>query len=403
MGAIYLPSLIGFQALYMEWPFFDAGVCSLLAGGVSSVLAPTALEGLGLWKRWRCRGLLWALEVWLGWQAYAYTVRGPLPPSQDWQLQSLQGRVCIITGSSTGLGCATAEAFAAAGGTVIFACRSEARAQAAMRQVATSLKPASVADRLHFLELDVASFSSVRRFVSNFKEQGWEPHILVLNAGVIKRRRELSEDGIEMTLATNLFGHFLLVQLLLPQLLEAEARGAQPRIIAVGSTMWYNYEVFDLREAVAVLSDDDRAEFWDRPYDMFQAYGQSKLGCMLLINELAQRLKRRGSNIPANVVHPGICMTEVQRDMHPVLVFLMWLLHPLLRLYFKSAHLGALNVVWAASAPCLATSSSKNGASSSGEFLMRLRPTRPATASNEPAARQLWEAAVELTGAGAEC
>jgi len=257
----------------------------------------------------------------------------------------------------------------------------------------------SSAGRARFFLLDLSSLDSVRQFVKAFEATGLELHVLVLNAGVMLNSRKLSKDAIEMTLASNLLGHFLLAQLLLSLLFLAEERGQQPRIINVGSTFHLCHDEFDFEEAVAVSSEKALNIFLARPYDIFHAYGHSKLGGMLLNGELARRLARKGSRIPANVVHPGQCATEVSRNMHPLLIFAHSALSPIMLLYMKTARVGSWSTVHLATAPELAKSDPEGGGTS-GAFFLHMAPTPLSSAAkNQGAAKRLWEVAMQLTGA----
>jgi len=211
----------------------------------------------------------------------------------------------------------------------------------------------------------------------------------------------LSKDGIEMTMASNLAGHFLLQQLLLPSLLSAEARGLQPRVINVGSTFHLCHDTFVFDEAVCVPKDNSKVlhSFMSRPYEMFNAYGHSKLGSMLLNGELSRRLAKKGSKIPANVVHPGQCVTEVQRHMHPVLLFAYSAFYPIALLYLKTARVGSWGTVHLATAPELATFDPSFGGNS-GEWFLHMRPAPKSDAARDQvAAERLWDVALKLTGA----
>lgn len=180
----------------------------------------------------------------LAFGVYRYQVRGPaytVAPG------SMHGRVCIVTGCNTGIGLETAEALARAGATVVFACRSEDKARQAMERVLRTSDEVS-ADQLLFLQLDLSSLQSVRNFVEAFQKTGLDLHVLILNAGAILQKRAISKDGFDMAMAANYFGHFLLVQLLLPTILETERRGGQPRIVQVNSAFAYKHETLNFDE-----------------------------------------------------------------------------------------------------------------------------------------------------------
>lgn len=388
----YVLFLFCFQNTFLEWPEVWALDMLLLSSAVGALLAPTLLQAFGLWQRgpWRVVALIFdACVVGAG---YYHMVRGPgcfLPAG------SLQGKTCIVTGCNTGIGFETATALARAGARVVFACRSETKARDAMRMLLEAAAGGVGEEQLRFLPLDVSSLRSVRRFVELLGQEGLSADTVVLNAGVMLRSRKSSEDGFELTMASNHFGHFLLVQLLLPGLLAAEERGERPRIVVVGSTMCYSHDQFDFGEAVMVNSEAEREAFLRRPYAMFRAYSQSKLANILFTTELARRLRKKGSKIPANIVHPGEVMTEVMRDMHPVIVCLQRLFKPLTYFFFKSPRQGSFCTLHVATAPSLATA---DGAS--GQFFLRLRPAPISRAGrDEAAAARLWDVSEKLTGA----
>ncbi|CAK9016655.1 WW domain-containing oxidoreductase [Durusdinium trenchii] len=220
----------------------------------------------------------------LAFQAYQQLVKGP-----SYRPPKLQDRVFFVTGANSGIGFEASKAFALAGATVVFGCRDQKRATTAMRALVTE----GVSEaQLHFLPLDLTSLQSVRRCAQLLEESGLKVDVLVLNAGVMRRCRELTEDGFEMTMAANHLGHFLLVQLLVPHLLAQEAQGRHPRVVMVGSNLCYSHDVFDFEELVAVRSRREAESFKAKPYSLFSAYAQSKLANLLMTSELARRLPR---------------------------------------------------------------------------------------------------------------
>jgi len=357
-------------------------------------LGPIGLQMLGLKGDgiWQC--ILAAFDVSILVIGYVTFVRGPLlsPPPTG----SLRGRLCIVTGCNTGIGYETARSLAEAGAQVVFACRSEAKACAAMHRLVEGAAGRVAKEQLRFLPLDVSSFASVRRFVELFHEAKLVPHTLVLNAGVMLSSRSISTDGLEMTMASNHFGHFLLVQLLLPSLRTAEKQGEKPRIVVVGSNMCYMHDCFDFGEVVVAKSDAERSKYLERPYALFRAYGQSKLANLYFTTELARRLQAAGSNIPANAIHPGEVMTEVMRDMNPVLLKVHHIFNLVCYGFLKSARQGSFCTLHVATSPDLATA--RDG--TSGAYFVRLAPAPLGrTGRNEAAAARLWSLSEEITGA----
>merc|ERR1719362_2342086 len=244
----------------------------LLAAAFGTFLVPSLAHSFRCWG-WGTWSVCSVADVVLAMAAWRHMVRGPIC-----KLPCLRGRVCIITGSNSGIGYEAAEALALAGATIIFACRNEAKARAAMEQILQRSRHALMAkDQLHFIALDVSLMKSVRRFADEFSATNLPLHTLILNVGVMLHARALSEDGLEMTLASNHFGHFLPSRLLLPKLREADARGEQPRTVVVDSNLCYWDAALDFSEAVQVKDEKQRQAFLKKPCTMFRAYAQSKL------------------------------------------------------------------------------------------------------------------------------
>mmetsp|Transcript_6454 Transcript_6454/g.18571 ORF Transcript_6454/g.18571 Transcript_6454/m.18571 type:complete len:242 (+) Transcript_6454:52-777(+) len=129
-------------------------------------------------------------------------VRIPLPP-----LPPLTGRTVVVTGSSAGLGLATAEQLLERGATVIFACRSEARGRAACRAACSA--SGAPPERALFLALDLESCASVRAFAAQLLATGGRCDALICNAGAMHPERRVTRDGWEANLACHALGHNL--------------------------------------------------------------------------------------------------------------------------------------------------------------------------------------------------
>ncbi|XP_062230211.1 short-chain dehydrogenase TIC 32 B, chloroplastic-like isoform X2 [Phragmites australis] len=212
----------------------------------------------------------------------------------------------IITGATSGIGAETARVLAKRGARLVLPARSLKAAEEARARLRAECPGADVV----VLPLDLSSLASVRRFVARFLALGLPLNLLVNNAGKYADRFAVSEDGVEMTFATNYLGHFLLTRLLLEKMAEtARATGVEGRIVNVSSSIhsWF-------------AGDDDAVGYLDRvtrrkiPYDPTRAYALSKLANVLHTKALAQRLKEKKANVTANCVHPGIVRTRLIRD-----------------------------------------------------------------------------------------
>ena len=141
----------------------------------------------------------------------------------------LAGRNCVVTGANSGIGLEAASQLAALGANVILVGRSRERLEVARTRVADDATGGAVTTEV----IDLASLDSVRTGASRLIASNPEIDVLVNNAGVLLDSRQLSVDQIELTLATNVLGPFLLTELLRPALAAAARLRPPARIINV--------------------------------------------------------------------------------------------------------------------------------------------------------------------------
>ncbi|MBM7084269.1 SDR family NAD(P)-dependent oxidoreductase [Micromonospora humidisoli] len=201
----------------------------------------------------------------------------------------LTGRRAVVTGGASGIGVETARALAAAGADVTLAVRDLDAGQRAARDITASTGN----DRLLVAPLDLADQASVAAFVAS-----WDGplHMLVNNAGIMASPERRTPEGWELQFATNHLGHFALATGLHRALAAAE--GA--RIVSVSSAG-------HLRSPVVF----DDIHFRQRPYDPWEAYGQSKTANVLFAVEATRRWADDG--IVSNALMPGAIRTNLQR------------------------------------------------------------------------------------------
>ncbi len=247
----------------------------------------------------------------------------------------LRGTRVLVTGASGGIGLETARALAAHGAAVTLAARDAAKLERAARDIAARTGNADV----DWLQIDLASFASVREAVRTYAGRHDRLGVLVNNAGVMASPLMRSADGHEMQFAVCHLGHFLLTCLLVP-LLE---RGAPARVVNLSSG---GHKLGGV--------DFDDPDFRARPYDKWIAYGQAKTANILFSVELTRRLS--GCGITSNAVHPGaIGTTDLARYLEPTdFAEMMRRTKFSDRIPFKSMEAGAATSVWAATAPELA-------------------------------------------------
>jgi NAD(P)-dependent dehydrogenase (short-subunit alcohol dehydrogenase family) len=241
------------------------------------------------------------------------------------------GRTCLVTGASGGIGLETARALARGGATVLLACRSAERGEAARAAIAAQTGN----QRLHVSQVDFASLESIRTWARSVGAAHPELHVLVDNAGTWSSRKQTSADGFERTWATNQLGYFLGTELLLPLL----ARAAPSRVVVVASELARDLDLDDVN-------------FDRRSYDGMTAYAQSKQANRMWTWALARRLE--GAGITANAMHPGAVATGLFAKGGGLLAASAG---AYMRLAGKSPREGADTVVW------LATSAAVEGVS----------------------------------------
>ncbi|KAF0902373.1 hypothetical protein E2562_016216 [Oryza meyeriana var. granulata] len=212
----------------------------------------------------------------------------------------------IITGATSGIGAETARVLAKRGARLVLPARSLKTAEEARARL---LAECPAAGDVVVLPLDLSSLASVRRFAARFLALGLPLNLLINNAGKFADRFTLSDDGVEMTFATNYLGHFLLTKLLLEKMAEtARKTGVEGRIVNVSSTI---HSWFAGDDAVGYIDGVIRRKI---PYDPTRAYALSKLANVLHTRALADHLKEMKANVTANCVHPGIVRTRLIRE-----------------------------------------------------------------------------------------
>lgn len=243
----------------------------------------------------------------------------------------LSGKVCVITGASSGLGRESARALAAAGAHVVLA----ARDHDALARTAAWIRHEVPRARASTVGLDLTSLADVRAAATAIGDLVPAIHVLMNNAGVMFTPFGRTRDGFEMQIGTNHFGHFELTRLLVPQL----AAAGDARIVTLSS-------------AGHVLGDVDFDDpNWERrEYDKFAAYGASKTANILHAVEADRRLRDAG--IRAFAVHPGTVATSLARHMSRE--DFSRLRQNAGRLEVTTPECGAATQVWAAVSPQLA-------------------------------------------------
>ncbi len=310
----------------------------------------------------------------------AYIVSGTYI-ARDWTQRDIPdqtGRTAVVTGANSGIGHETARALARRGARVVLACRDRGRAEVAADRIESELPQADV----RVLLLDLASLGSVRQAAGELRSDYDRLDLLINNGGVMEPPYERTEDGFELTFATNHLGHFALTGLLLDRLLEISGS----RIVTVSSE----------GHARGVIDFDDLQS--ERGYSADNAYCQSKLANLLFTYELDRRLGAAGAQTAALACHPGIALTGLYKtrsrlERAP--------LSPRLRLinsrFVQSTQMGALPTLRAATDPT-ARGGEFYGPPGRGYTGYPVRVRSSARSYDEGTQRRLWHESERLTG-----
>lgn len=196
---------------------------------------------------------------------------------------TLKDKVCLVTGATSGIGFETALALAKMGGTIVVGGRDMEKASNAVIKI----RSASNNPNVDFLLADLSDFVEVKKFAEEFKQQYKRLDVLVNNAGAIFKDYDVNPQGIEMTMALNLFSIYLLTG----SLLDILQGSAPARVINVSSML----------HKTAKNEFDGFNE--ESTYKALNAYGLSKLGLLHFNTILAERLQ--GTGVTTNAMHPG--------------------------------------------------------------------------------------------------
>lgn len=288
------------------------------------------------------------------------------------EFPNCEGQVAIITGGNRGIGLETVKGLCKANVRVIIACRDGKSAGEAIDKV----KEEFPSSKVEFMELDLGSLDSVRKFANSFCSKNLPLHILINNAGIMLPPYGKTEDGFELQFGINHLGHFVLTNMLLDALIRSASKEKYSRILTLSSGLHLQ----------GTMNFDDLNS--EKYYSAFAAYNQSKLANVLFTYELNRRLKERDSPVTANAVHPGVANTELFQG-------LPWFLRIpqnfLASLLFKTPSQGADNSLYVALSPEL------EGVG--GRYFVNSSPSKSNDESyQEDFQKRLWKISCELTG-----
>jgi NAD(P)-dependent dehydrogenase (short-subunit alcohol dehydrogenase family) len=280
--------------------------------------------------------------------------------------QSMNGKVCMVTGATAGIGLETAKQLAQMGATVIIVGRNADKCARTVAQIRQATGNAQVESMV----ADLSALKQIRALAQQFKNQYQRLDVLVNNAGAYLIRRHQGIDGFELTFALNHLNYFLLTNLLLDTLIAS----APSRIINISSAL----------HTRAPLDFDDLQN--QRNYGIgMDAYGKSKLANVLFTYELARRLQ--GKQVTVNAVHPGMVATNFAANNGA--------LGKVARVFMNFGSIsiadGAETMVYLASSPEVE--------GITGKYWVKKKERQSSPASyDEAAQKQLWQVSEEMVG-----
>ena len=207
----------------------------------------------------------------------------------------MDGPVVLVTGSTSGIGKATAASLLTQGADVIIHGRDKNRCKAAQHDLTekTGREP-------NLVIADLSDQQQVRSMAQEIASKFTHLNIIINNAGTYEKKHRLTPDGIEMTFAVNYIAPFLLTRQLLPNL----KKNAPARIVNVASTAHEDIQEIDWDDLPAL-----------NRYDPWKAYALSKFGDVVFTYMLARELE--GTDVTTTCLHPGVADTKILRKAFP--------------------------------------------------------------------------------------
>ncbi|MGD0135535.1 MAG: SDR family oxidoreductase [Bryobacteraceae bacterium] len=275
----------------------------------------------------------------------------------------MQGKVVVVTGGTSGIGQVAAERLAGMGARVILVARSKSRGEAALSRL-REVAPGQ-AHRVHYG--DVSRLADLNRLVTEIRSAEPRIDVLINNAGAMFGNRQVTEDGMELTFATNHLSYFVLTQGLREQL----AAAGSARIVNTSSHAHYRGKInfADLQS--------------EHGYSGFPVYSFSKLCNVLFTRALSQRLA--GTGITTNSLHPGVVNTRFADGSGGFLERIL----RIVKMFAISPEKGAETIVYLAS--------SDDVAKTTGLYFYKCKAVEPSKiAQDDATAERLWNETEKL-------
>ncbi len=277
----------------------------------------------------------------------------------------MRGKTVVITGATSGIGKIAAEKLAGMGARMVLVARDKTRGEAALarlREIAPGVNHA-----IHYA--DLSRVAEMKRVAAEIAEAEPRIDVLINNAGALFAARQITEDGLELTIATNHMAYFVLTY----GLRERLRVSAPSRIVNVASDA-HKGEKLDFGDLQSAKN-----------YRGLHVYGRSKLCNILYTRELARKLA--GTGVTANSLHPGFVATRFGDQSGGMLSFAV----RAAKTFAISPEKGAETIVYLAS--------SSEAAGSNGLYFYKCKPATPTKeAQDDDSARRLWQESEKIAG-----
>ena len=275
----------------------------------------------------------------------------------------MKDKIILITGATGGIGRVAAEQLAGMGGHVVIVGRNPRKTQTVVEEI----RAATGNPQVDYLIGDLSLQADVKRVACEYTERYDRLHVLINNAGALFMRREVTSEGLEMTLALNHLAYFTLTY----ELLDLIKASAPARIINVASAAHYGSRI-----------DFKRLDS-GQPYVGYDAYGRSKLMNVVFTYELAHMLE--SSRVMVNCLHPGFVATNFGKNNGALYRPIMNLTH----LFAISPQKGAETIVYLASSPAVEGITGRY-------FTNKTAVASSAASYDQNSWQRLWDASLEL-------
>jgi len=277
----------------------------------------------------------------------------------------VQGKVVVITGATSGIGQVAADRLAGMGARLVLVARDKVRGQAMLARLRE--RAPGISHSIHYA--DLSRLVEMKRVAAEIAAAEARIDVLINNAGALFGSRQVTEDGLELTFATNHMAYVVLTRGLRERLLAS----APARVVNTSSNA----------HTRARLDFDDLQSA--HGYRGFKVYGRSKLCNVLYTRELARRWA--GTGVTANSLHPGFVATRFADQSGGLFSYVV----RVAKLFAISQEKGADTIVYLASSPEVAHVS--------GAYFYKCHPATPSKeAQDDAAARRLWLESARLGG-----